>query len=68
MLALIGAVTCAWAVQEREAFGAAMGAWMRSLRVRAIWTLIAPDSETLSYLAVGDAPIRRAGAEGVSGA
>lgn len=53
LLTLIGAVACYWADPAEDRFGPAISAWSRGIRWRTLWQGIAPDPETLSWLATG---------------
>jgi Fe-S-cluster containining protein len=53
LLALLGAVACAWADPRPERFGPAMSAWSRALRVPAFWSRIVPGPAELQWLATG---------------
>ncbi len=53
LLALGGAVVCAWSDPAPDAFGSSLAGWARALRAPIWWQAIVPDPGTLQRLAGG---------------
>lgn len=56
LLVATGAVVCGWADARPEAFGPALAAWSRALRMPAFWRALTPDPAALLWLATGARP------------
>jgi hypothetical protein len=53
LLVLSGAVICAWADPEPDAFGPALASWNRAIRAQPFWARLLPDQPRLQWLAQG---------------